>query len=124
MDRGEDYRHGFPDELWELAKQEARSILIRRARREHPISYSEFCDRLTLITFDPHDTRLAHFLGQISTEENEVGRPLLTALVVHKHDGAPGDGFFNLAESLGQEFSDREAFWIAQLRELKACHGK
>lgn len=118
MDRGDDYRHGFSDEVWERAKNEGLEILRKRAAKREPISYSEFCDKLGTIAFDPHDTRLAHFLGQISTEEDEQGRPLITALVVHKHDGQPGDGFFNLAESLGHEFDDREAFWIKQINAL------
>ena len=120
MDRGAEYKHGFDEALWEEAKSEAKLILQNRARRSSPISYSEFCQKLSLISFDPHDTGLAHFLGQISTEEHEAGRALLSALVVHKHDNQPGDGFFNLAESLGFRFKDREQFWLGEIEKLRS----
>ena len=107
MNRGDEFRHGFDEDDWERAKNEATAIMVKRARRGNPITYSELCDQLTAIRLEPHDVRLAHFLGQISTREHEEGRALLTAIVVHKHDLQPGDGFFNLAESLGFQFNDR-----------------
>ena len=123
MDRGEDYKHGFPEEVWTRAKEEARSILVSYAQRKTPLSYSELCDKMTIINFDPHDSRLAHFLGQISTREHEEGRPLLTALVVHKHDFSPGKGFFKLAQSLGFSVYDEESFWTEQIDAVGAFYG-
>lgn len=119
MDRGIDFKHGFDENVWEGAKAEAKLLLSKRARRGNPMSYSDLCDQMSVIRFEPRDTRLAHFLGQISTEEHEEGRGLLTALVVHKHDLKPGEGFFNLAESLGFHFKDREEFWLAQIELLR-----
>lgn len=69
---------------------------------------------------EPHDPRLAHFLGEISTEEYEGGRSLITALVVHKHDLQPGKGFFELSRSLGYSFIDDIEFWSDQLDRLRA----
>ena len=118
MDRGHAYKHGFDEDQWDRAKSEGAEILRDCASKRTPISYSRFCAKLQTIPFEPHDPRLAHFLGQISTDEFNAGRPLITAMVVHKHDGQPGDGFFKLAESLGFDFDDREAFWISQLNAL------
>jgi hypothetical protein len=118
MDR-DGYKHGFPPRAWGAAKQEAREIMRLRAKRGDPISYSELVAQIRSVAMDAHDPRLAHFLGEISRAEDEKGRGLLTAVVVHKHDGFPGDGFFELAEELGREVDDREAFWIEEIARLK-----
>jgi hypothetical protein len=61
--------------------------------------------------------RLFAILGQLSFDEHEAGRPLLSVLVVHKTgDMQPGDGFFELAESLGRDTSDIDKAWIAEVR--------
>jgi hypothetical protein len=119
MDRGGEFRHGFDEVIWEKAKAETKAILNSRAKQGSPITYSDLCDLMSVIRLEPHDSRLAHFLGQISTEEYEEGRALLTALVVHKHDLAPGDGFYKLAESLGYKVKDREEFWLTQIELLR-----
>ena len=40
-------------------------------------------------------------LGRIGGGEARAGRPLLTAVVVRKDIGVPGDGFLDMAKSLG-----------------------
>lgn len=58
-------------------------------------------------------------LGEISTEEHEAGRGLLTVVVVHKAgDQKPGPGFFKLAQSLGCNTTDRVQFWTNELRKV------
>ncbi|MGH6787880.1 MAG: hypothetical protein ACREBO_13705 [Novosphingobium sp.] len=86
------------------------------------MSYTDLCDEIAAIRFDPHDSRLPHFLGQISTEEDAAGRGMLTAVVVHKHDGQPGPGFFVLAKSLGRAVADQERTWIEELSNLKQIY--
>ena len=55
--------------------------------------------------------------GEISPEEDEEGRGLLTVVVVHKTgDRKPGPGFFRLARSRGRHIVDEDLFWIAELR--------
>jgi hypothetical protein len=44
---------------------------------------------------------VGHLLGEISEDENDTGRPLLSALVVYKGDGTPSYGFYKLARQLG-----------------------
>ena len=41
------------------------------------------------------------YLYRIAKEEQEAGRPPLTALVVHKGDGKPGPGFLEAAKWIG-----------------------
>ncbi len=94
---------GFPRGPWERAKREARAVLVERARVRGMISYSELVSHIRAIAFNgPHDFRLFTLLGEISTEEDEAGRGLLTAIVVHKvGDMEPGTGWFDLARERG-----------------------
>ena len=70
---------------------------------------------------EPHDPRLFNFLGQISSEEDENGRGLLTVIVVHKYgDMQPGPGFFELAKSRGRNIVDPLSCWIKELNIVHA----
>jgi len=109
------YQHGFPESLWAAAKDEGREAMIARARRRSLITYSDLVSEIKSIRFEPHDPRLFHFLGEISSDEDDAGRGLLTALVVHKVDMQPGDGFFVLAKARGRNTSDPVRFWAEEL---------
>ena len=114
---------GFDDAAWEAGKSEGRDVLIACARERKMIPYSEFIQHVNSISFEgPHDPRLRHFLGEISSAEAHAGRGMLTALVVHKHgDYQPGPGFFELAKSLGHDTSDIEKFWIQEVKKVFAA---
>ncbi|WP_064683280.1 hypothetical protein [Rhizobium bangladeshense] len=115
----ENFDHGFSAADWRKAKAEALTVLRERAKRGDPITYSDLVSKISAVRMEPHDPRLAHFLGEISAEEHEVGRPLITALVVHKHDLQPGKGFFELSRSLGYSFVDEIEFWSDQIDRLR-----
>src|SRR4051794_33275145 len=84
-----------PPETWRAAKEEIRTILIAKARSRAMIPYSELVGAVRAVNFTPRDRRLFEILGQVSVEEHEQGRPLLSVLVVHKTgDMQPGEGFF------------------------------
>ena len=112
--------HGFTDKQWNEAKAEATAALRERAARRanQTISYSELVEHVKAIKLEPHDARLAHMLGEISSEEDAAGRGMLTVLVVHKEDVRPGDGFFELARSLGRDTRDREKLWITEFNRV------
>jgi len=115
-------KFGFPDEQWRSAVEEAKRVLSECAEAKSTISYSEPVSRIYSIHLEPHDTRLNHLLGEVSTEEHEAGRGMLTVLVVYKdRDQTPGPGFFQLAEELGYDISDREAFWMSELNKVYAA---
>lgn len=118
--RRENFDHGFGALAWKKAKDEALIILRQRAKRCDLITYSELASKISAVQMEPHDPRLAHFLGELSADEHEGGRPLITALVVHKHDLQPGKGFFDLSRSLGYSFLDEIEFWSEQLDRLRA----
>lgn len=110
-------KYGFDEPDWEAAKAEGKRILGECATRRQMIPYSTFVSRLHGIAIEPHDVRLAHLLGEISTEESKEGRGMLSALVVHKQgDMQPGPGFFELAQRLGHDTADIVKFWIEEVK--------
>ena len=107
---------------WENAREEARQILIRRAREGQTIFYSELTGEMKTISLDPHEPALGQLLGEISRQEHAAGRGMLSALVVHKNDDQmPGRGFFELALELGEQFSDEVEFWVCQSKKVMDC---
>jgi hypothetical protein len=48
---------------------------------------------------------------------------MLSVLVVRKEDGMPGEGFWDLAQSLDRDVSDRLRLWSDETRlVLSHCH--
>ena len=110
-------------QLWESVKQEMRSAIIQRAKQCNRITYSELLENITVLQLDmervDHRNIMAEMLGEISLAEDNAGRGMLSALVVHKSgDMEPGQGFFEYAESLGKDISDRLAFWAAEMGKV------
>ena len=103
---------------WEAAKDEARQVMIDRARHKDVIHYSDLVQKITKCHLEPHDVRLNHMLYEIASEEDEARRGLLTALVVRKDDGAPGSGFFEMAKERGRDISDPDRCWIEELKNV------
>lgn len=108
-----------PPEKWSAAMTEIRAILIKKAKERAMIPYSDLVAQVRAVNFNAFDVRLFSILGQLSTREHEEGRPLLSVLVVHKTgDMQPGDGFFELAESLGRDTSKLLEAWIAEVQKV------
>jgi hypothetical protein len=106
---------------WNAAKNEAKKALVARARLRRMMAYCELVQCIHAIQLEAHDPRLFDLLGEISAEEDAVGRGMISALVVHKSgDMQPGVGFFELAESLGRDTSDRTLCWIAEVNKVHA----
>lgn len=115
----EGFKHGLSEDQWSAAKEEARQAMIAVARSKSVIAYSDLVRRITSCFLEPNGTHLAHMLGEISSEEDEEGRGLLTVVVVHKTgDLKPGPGFFRLARLRGRHVVDEEQFWIEELRNV------
>ncbi len=76
--------------------------LIEKAMIREKMTYSEvgFLIGIRKIEGNHHIKIIGELLGEISKHEHEHGRPMLSAVVVHKDDELPGDGFFELARSL------------------------
>lgn len=118
---------GYSVGEWELGRDWITRRLYRVARDRSTITYSDLCAeaaRAGAIRLEPHDAPLAALLGQVNVLEHEAGRPLISALVVHKTgDWQPGVGFWSMARDLGIDpGSDDEVrmeFWV---RELENCY--
>ncbi len=119
--------YGFATGEWESACRWARHCLQQIARRGTTITYSDLTGEMARagqIALEAHGSPLAGMLGQISTLEHEQGRPMVSAVVVHKGDAAPGPGFWQFARHLGlTSGGGRHAqleFWSV---ELARCYG-
>ena len=99
----------------------ARNILIDVAkgkRGDKFITYRGLMEEMG----GPGRGYIAEVLEEVSCREQEQGRPLLTALVVHKTDGLPGYGFWyikTLPDSV-KNASDIEkiAFWEKKCKTI------
>ncbi len=115
--------HGVPLELWNDLKAEIARELTIVARRQSTIAYSDLVRRISTFGLEANSRALHEILGEISVEENEWGRGLLSVVVVHKQgEQKPGQGFFTLAANLGRDVSDKEACWIDELKHVYQCH--
>ena len=103
--------------------REVRNALIKVARSQQTITYSEVGEIVDLdMENQANRNELAEILGEISWHEHDNGNPLLSAVVVHAGDNRmPGKGFFNLAREAGCQKPDEDDITFYS-RELGAVH--
>ncbi len=119
MEAALETRSGHSLESWESAREEMRRLLIARARAGQTIAYSELVAEVRTIHLEPDSHALAAMLGEISEEEDALGRGMLSVLVVHKEgDLRPGPGFFKLAKKLERNTSDLERCWVDEFKRV------
>lgn len=86
-------------------RDKVRQYLIEVAREEKTrVTYGELIkDNSLPIKLGTHEgqRQLKVLLSEISTFENDSGRPMLTALAINKTEDDPGYGFYELAENFG-----------------------
>ena len=116
-------KYGYSLSDWENAKREMRNILIEIAKKQDTIPYSELVKRVQIISLEASSYGLADMLGEISTAEDATGRGMLSVVVVHKEDNLPGKGFFELAKILGRDVSDKEKFWVDEVKRVYSSWG-
>jgi len=113
--------YGFSQAEWDAAKQEARTLMIARAKVRGMIPYSDLAKKIKAVRLEAHDQRLFHLLGEISLEEDAAGRGMLSVIVVHKSgDMQPGPGFFGLAKQLGRYTSNILKCWVEEVKKVHA----
>ena len=94
--------------------------LIQVAQHRGTITYQDIAVIAGLPTQGSYmGSELGKILGTISQDEHDAGRPMLSAVVVHK-DGTMGDGFFTFARELGLigPEDDEEAFLKAEREKV------
>lgn len=99
--------------------------LVRLARARLLATYSDVSPLLGLSMENQQDREeIARLLGEIVEFEHGEGRPMLTALIVHRgNDNNPGDGFFSIAHDLGlyngrRDQMSRLTFWVNQVTSV------
>ena len=97
-----------------------RDLLIEAAKEGRFIYYSDIAPQLGLdMDREADRAKIGRILGKLSEEEVEQGRPMLSAIVVHKGDETPGDGFYKLARDLGRfQTGHRHIFWAEEVKRL------
>ncbi|MBL0572769.1 MULTISPECIES: hypothetical protein [Aeromonas] len=101
------------------------SELQKLARSQNLAAYSDVAPLVGLsMDNDADRNEIARLLGEIAIHENSEGRPMLTALIVHRgHDNNPGEGFFGIAQELGLFNGTRDqiaklTFWANQVTQV------
>lgn len=98
--------------------------LKRLAASQALTTYSNIAPLAKLDMDSPADRdAMRNVLGRISTYEHRHGRPMLTAIVVHKQDNIPGEGFFELAWQLGllKPGADKLGFFCGEVARVHAA---
>jgi hypothetical protein len=110
---------------WEQAKAELRAAIVAAARQRRMTSYSEIAPSVTVAHLDAFSPLMNHLLGAIFRDEHEAGEPALTSIVTHKHgDKEPGSGFYDMARSLGIQFSAPYEYWAGEVQAVFKKYGR
>jgi hypothetical protein len=94
---------------------------LRKVAAEGQVThYSIVAPIVGLDMSHPEDrNQISVLLDAISTHEHQNGRPLLSAVVIHRQDNIPGNGFFQMAQRVGvYNGGDRYIFFIEELRRV------
>lgn len=107
--------------------KEIRAQLIELARSKRPWSYSQLNSQLQLgLNFNSAYDRdlIGEWLGEVSLHEFQKGRPLLSALIIHKsQDREQGDGFYKLCGELyNKDWKKLKEDKDFELNEMKECY--
>ena len=101
------------DRVTKRANLGAHLMLV--ARRGGLTTYKETAP---VVGMPPESAAFWGLLGEVSLASWADG-VLLSAIVVNKETGYPGNSFFELAEELvGDEIPDRLAFWAKAVRDV------
>ena len=110
--------HGYEQEQWDKAKEEARRHLILLASGQMNTTYKQMTDHIHAIVFESNDSTYHELLGEISASEHRAGRGMLSVLVVREDTKVPAIGFYKLAILLGIQVEDRDEFWVSEFRKV------
>jgi hypothetical protein len=90
------------------------------ARHCETAYYSDIAHLLGIDTRGPaFGAQVGRLLDAVNRAEHAAGRPLLSAVVIAKQTGMPGNGFFTGARALGVHTGhDDRAYWQEELRRV------
>jgi len=102
------------NKLFQERAREALPLLVRQAKAEQPICYSDLAEELSM----PNPRNLDHVLGYIGEALQELGErwkctiPPIQSLVVGKYTRVPGEGFWGIVK-------DRKVFANSSLKQKR-----
>ena len=99
--------------------------LVRLANAQQLAAYSTVSPLVNLsMDIEQDRNEISRLLEEIAIHENDEGRPMLTALIVHMgNDNNPGEGFFSVAQRFGlfngtRNQIERLTFWAQQVTQV------
>ena len=101
------------------------TVLVERLKKnpsESVITYSELCQK---IGNQVNCRNVASYLGDISCWCNEIGAPMLSALVINRKNNRPGKGFYKLYSELHEtslKNMDEELVFVYELKRIFNYH--
>ena len=106
-------------------KENTRAILEEVASRKNRISYKELWGKQGREFMHP-DPEGDAILGALAREDYQVGKGMLSVVVINDSINKPGGGFFKLARALGAlpDDMDDDEFFIQQLNRVYDEHKK
>ncbi|MHA2790160.1 hypothetical protein ACXZ66_13640 [Corynebacterium sp. S7] len=120
-------KHGRTEEEWDELVSVAFAYLKKKAGRGSTVTYTELNLELKESTgqeafnFEHPEGRnaIGDLLGDVAEKSYDENNVLLSAIVMYGNENKPGQGFFNLARSMGLLAADatpeeKEAFWLGQ----------
>ncbi|MES2654056.1 MAG: DUF3883 domain-containing protein [Bacteroidota bacterium] len=103
-----------------MMNEQARQLLIDRAKLNVPIPYSVFMQQLGHL--EHNQFLLTSTLKEIAEYEKEHNRPLLTAMAKYQEKEQWGGMFYELAEQLGYKRKEAESDKQFAKRMQNECH--
>lgn len=99
------------------------SALIAAAQCRGVVAYTKVARILGITQPGQHMAKeVGQILGEISEDEHNNGRPMLSTVAVGATGLRPGEGFFILARSLGKlsgtDQNAQEKFWLAECESV------
>lgn len=111
--------HGVTQASWKAAKTEARRILVECAKGRSFITAAQLASRIATTNEKFSDTRLTALLDEISAEEEQQGRGLLSVLVVHKSNDAQfGLDIYEPVQPFERPTPDLISFWVHEFNRV------
>ena len=121
------YGH-FSHQSWNEAVDRTRNILTGWAKKGSTGTYGELIAELQMLDwpegpYTHHGSQVGKLLGDASVAEWIEDRPLLSALVISREGGGPGEGFYPLCEELLGDVigSSEDAKMRVWSREVARC---
>ena len=98
----------------------AYSIMINAAQHQGFCTYQEIARAINLpLSGNYMQDQISELIGCVSQNEVDLGRPMLSSIVVGV-SGKPGKGYFNFAKELNhlQETEDPITFWQSECQKV------